>query len=51
METAVGAVFAPTRFSLVRIPIRDLAAVGKSLPRNSGVGGGGQNQILTKVSK
>ena len=37
----MGAVFAPTRFSFVRISIRDLVADGKSLVRNSGVGGGG----------
>ena len=49
LETAVGAIFAPTRFSLVRISIRDLVADGKSLVRNSGVGGGGQNRILTKA--
>ena len=42
----MGAVFAPTRFSLVRISIRDLVADGKSLVRNSGVGGGGENLIL-----
>ena len=42
----MGAVFASTRFSLVRISIRDLVADGKSLVRNSGVGGGGQNSIL-----
>ena len=42
----MGAVFAPTRFSLVRISIRDLVADGKSLVRNSGVRGGGQNRIL-----
>ena len=47
LETAVGAVFAPTRFFLVRISIRDLVADGKSLLRNSGVGGGGGNLILT----
>ena len=47
METAVGAAFAPTRFSLVRISIPDLVADGKSLVRNSGVGGGGQIRILT----
>ena len=46
LETAVGAVFAPTRFSLVRISVRDLVADGKSLVRNSGVGGGGENLIL-----
>ena len=46
LETAVGAVFASTRFSLVRISVRDLVADGKSLVRNSGVGGGGQNLIL-----
>ena len=47
LETAVGAVFAPTRFSLVRIfSTRDLVADGKSLLRNSGVGGGGGNLIL-----
>ena len=28
LETAVGAVFAPTRFSLVRISFRDLVADG-----------------------
>ena len=43
----MGAIFAPTRFSLVRISIRDLVADGKSLVRKSGVGGGGQNRILT----
>ena len=42
----MGAVFAPTRFSSVRISIRELVADGKSLVRNSGVGGGGQNLIL-----
>ena len=42
----MGAVFAPTRFSLVRISVRDLVADGKSLVRNSGVGGGGENLIL-----
>ena len=46
LETAVGAVFAPTRFSLVRMSIRDLVADRKSLVRNSGVGGGGENLIL-----
>ena len=46
LETAVGAVFARTRFSLVRISIRDLVGDGKALVRNSGVGGGGQNLIL-----
>ena len=44
----MGAVFAPTRFSLVRISIRDLVAAGKSLLWNSGVGGGGGNLILRK---
>ena len=44
LETAVGAISAPTRFSLVRISVRDLVADGKSLVRNSGVGGGGQNR-------
>ena len=43
----MGATFAPTRFSLVRISIRDLVADGKSLVRNSGVGDGGQNRILS----
>ena len=38
----MGAVFAPTRFSLVRLSVRDLVADGKSLLRNSGVGGGGE---------
>ena len=42
----MGAVVAPTRFSLVRISVRDLVADGKSLVRNSGVGGGGCNLIL-----
>ena len=51
LETAVGAVFAPTRFSLVRISIRDLVADGKSLVRNSGVGGGGENLILINLSR
>ena len=36
LEVAVGAVFAPTRFSLVRVSIRDLVADGKSLVRSSG---------------
>ena len=36
----MGAVFALTRFSLVRISIRNLVADGKSLVRSSGVGGG-----------
>ena len=43
----MGAVFAPTRFSLVRISARDLVADGKSLVRNSGVGGVGENLILS----
>ena len=43
----MGAVFAPTRCSLVRISIRDLVADGKYLVRNSGVGGGGETLILT----
>ena len=47
----MGAVFASTRFSLVRISIRDLVADGKSLVRNSGVGGGGQNLILNAWQK
>ena len=42
----MGAIFAPTRFSLVRISVRDLVADGKSLLRNSGFGGGGENLIL-----
>ena len=46
METAVGAIFAPTGFSSVRISIRDLVADGRSLLRNSGIGGGGQNLTL-----
>ena len=46
----MGAAFGPTRFSLVRISIRDLVADGKSLLRNSGVGGGGENLILN-ISK
>ena len=50
LEIAVGAVFVPTRFSLVRISSRDFVADGKSLVRNSGVGGGGQNLIL-KISR
>ena len=48
LETAVGANFAPTRLSLVRISVRDLVADGKSLVRNCGVGGGGQNRIFKK---
>ena len=40
----------PTRFFLVRISIRDLVADRKSLVRNSGVGGGGQNLILKESS-
>ena len=36
LEIAVGAVFATTRFSLVRISIPDLVGDGKSLVRNSG---------------
>ena len=43
----MGAIFAPTRFSLVRISVRDLVEDGKSLLRNSGVGGGGENLILS----
>ena len=35
----------PTRFSLVRMPIRYRVAGQKSLLRNSGVGGGGQIRI------
>ena len=46
LETAVGAVFASTRFFLVRISIRGLVADRKSLLRKSGVGGGGQILIL-----
>ena len=46
----MGAIFVPTRFSLVRISVRDLAANGKSLLRNSGVGGGGENLILNASS-
>ena len=42
LETAVGAVFARTRFSLVSISIRDLVADRKSLVRSSGDGGGGR---------
>ena len=44
----MGAIFAPTRFSLVRISVQDLVEDGKSLLRKSGVGGGGENLILTK---
>ena len=51
LETAVGAVFALTRFSLVRISIRDLVGGGKTLVRNSGVGGGGENLILRSVQQ
>ena len=36
----MGTVFAPSRFSSVRISIRDLVAKGKSSVRNSGVQGG-----------
>ena len=50
LETAVGAIFAPTRFSLVRISIRDLVADGKSLVRNARVGGGGHNLVLRNSS-
>ena len=46
LETALGAISAPTRFSLVRISVRDLVADGKSLVRNSGVACGVQNRIL-----
>ena len=42
----MGAIFASTRFSLVRIFVRDLVADGKSSVRSSGVGGGGLNRIL-----
>ena len=45
----MGVVFAPTRFSLVRNSIRDLVADRKSLVRNSGVGGGGQNLIFIET--
>ena len=42
-----GSDFCPcNKFSIVRICIRDLVADGKSLVRNSGVGGGVQNLIL-----
>ena len=51
LETTVGAVLAPTRFSLVRGSIRHLAADGKSLVRNPGVGGGGKNLILIMATK
>ena len=44
----MGAIFAPTRFSLVRISIRDLVADGKSLVRNSGVGVGGSKYYSQK---
>ena len=47
----MGAIFAPTRFSLVRISIRDLVADGKSLVRKSGVGGGGDNRILSRCTE
>ena len=47
LEIAEGTVFAPARFSLVRISIRDLAPDGKSLVRNSG--GGDENLILSNV--
>ena len=43
----MGAALAPTRFSLVRISFRDLVADGKSLVRNSVVGGGGEDLILS----
>ena len=43
----MGAVFAPTRFSVVRISIRDLVADRNPyLERKSGVGGGGQDWIV-----
>ena len=45
----MGAGFALTRFSLVRISIRDLFPDRNLLPRNSGFGGGGQNRILDLV--
>ena len=50
LEIAVGAVFAPTRFSLVRISSRDLVSDGKCLVWSSGVGVGSQNLILTLAS-
>ena len=50
LETAVGAIFAP-RFSLVRISVRDLVEDGKSLLRNSGVGGEGEHLILRHLRK
>ena len=37
--------------ALVRISIRDLVADGKSLVRNSGVVGGGENLILIKMAR
>ena len=46
LEIAVGAVLAPTRFSLVRNSPQDLVADGKALVRKSGVEGGGQDLIL-----
>ena len=42
----IGAVFCPDQVLLSRISIRDLVADRKSLVRNSGAGGGGQNQTL-----
>ena len=47
----MGAIFAPTRFSLVRVSVRDLVEDGKSLLRNSGVGGGGENLIKIESRK
>ena len=47
----MGAVFAPTRFSSVRLCIRDLVAEEILTKEFWGVGGGGQNRILIPVVK
>ena len=47
----MGAISSPTRFSLVRISVRDLVADGNSLVRNCGVGVGGRNLILIHESR
>ena len=51
MEIAMGAVLAPTRFSLARISIRDLVADGKSLVRKSGVLGGGVKSLILRAPR
>ena len=48
LEIGVEAAFVPTKFSLARISMRDLVAEAMSLVRNSGLGVGVKNLILTR---